>query len=109
MTNPADTRRDRAYGEILRLDELLDITYARWAMDPEWRRRGIVRPAITDLQTYALFERLGVPQVLPLVAPLGEASAPAVEQAAREPGRRARWSSPRTAAATRLRASPTRS
>ena len=41
----------------LPLDELLDITYARWAIDPVWRKRGIVRPAITDLQTYALFER----------------------------------------------------
>jgi len=41
----------------LRLDELLDITYARWATDPVWRKRGIVRPAITDLPTYALFER----------------------------------------------------
>jgi tryptophan 2,3-dioxygenase len=29
MTNPADTRRDRAYGEILRLDELLDIASVR--------------------------------------------------------------------------------
>jgi tryptophan 2,3-dioxygenase len=29
MTNPADTRRDRAYGEILRLDELLNIACVR--------------------------------------------------------------------------------
>jgi long-chain acyl-CoA synthetase len=41
----------------LPLDELLDVTYARWATDTVWRKRGIVRPAITDLQTYALFER----------------------------------------------------
>jgi hypothetical protein len=41
----------------LPLDELLDITYERWAADPEWRRRHIERPALTDLTTYALFER----------------------------------------------------
>ncbi|WBB53411.1 tryptophan 2,3-dioxygenase family protein [Verrucosispora sp. WMMD573] len=29
MTNPTDTRRDRAYGEILRLDELLDVACVR--------------------------------------------------------------------------------
>src|SRR5439155_20054079 len=41
----------------LPLDELLDITYERWASDPAWRRRGIARPALTDLTTYSLFER----------------------------------------------------
>ena len=41
----------------LPLDELLDITYERWARDPAWRRRGIARPALTDLTTYSLFER----------------------------------------------------
>ena len=41
----------------LPLDELLDISYARWAADPAWRGRGIARPAITDLETYRLFER----------------------------------------------------
>ncbi|HEY7236684.1 MAG TPA: SDR family oxidoreductase [Gemmatimonadaceae bacterium] len=41
----------------LPLDELLDITYERWARDPEWRRRGIARPAVTDPTTYSLFER----------------------------------------------------
>ena len=41
----------------LPLDELLDITYARWATDSTWRRRGIARPALTDLATYSLFER----------------------------------------------------
>jgi long-chain acyl-CoA synthetase len=41
----------------LPLDELLDITYERWASNPTWRKRGIVRPAITNLATYALFER----------------------------------------------------
>ncbi|HKO15705.1 MAG TPA: SDR family oxidoreductase [Gemmatimonadaceae bacterium] len=41
----------------LPLDELLDVTYERWATDRAWRKRGVVRPAITDLATYALFER----------------------------------------------------
>jgi thioester reductase-like protein len=41
----------------LPLGELLDITYAYWAGDAEWRRRGIARPPLVDLQTYALFER----------------------------------------------------
>jgi thioester reductase-like protein len=41
----------------LPLDELLDITWERWAADPAWRRRGIARPALADLETYALFER----------------------------------------------------
>jgi hypothetical protein len=41
----------------LSLDDLLDITYERWARDAEWRRRGIARPALADLATYSLFER----------------------------------------------------
>ena len=41
----------------LPLQELLDITWERWALDPSWRRRGIPRPALADLATYALFER----------------------------------------------------
>jgi thioester reductase-like protein len=41
----------------LPLDELLDVTYAVWARDAAWRRRGIARPALTDAATYALFER----------------------------------------------------
>jgi long-chain acyl-CoA synthetase len=41
----------------LPLDELLDITWDRWALDPAWRRRGIPRPALADLPTYSLFER----------------------------------------------------
>jgi thioester reductase-like protein len=41
----------------LPLQELLDITWERWAVDPGWRRRGIPRPALADLATYALFER----------------------------------------------------
>ena len=41
----------------LPLGELLDLTYTYWARDPEWRRRGIARPPLVDLGTYALFER----------------------------------------------------
>jgi thioester reductase-like protein len=41
----------------LPLRELLDITWERWAIDSAWRRRGIPRPALADLRTYALFER----------------------------------------------------
>ena len=37
--------------------DLLDITYDRWASDPQWRRRGVTRPALTGLETYRLFER----------------------------------------------------
>ncbi|MGH7616207.1 MAG: SDR family oxidoreductase, partial [Gemmatimonadaceae bacterium] len=46
-----------AGARALPLDELLDITWRRWAMDPAWRRRGIPVPALADLRTYALFER----------------------------------------------------
>jgi nucleoside-diphosphate-sugar epimerase len=41
----------------LPLGALLDRTYAIWSRDLEWRRRGIARPALTDLVTYELFER----------------------------------------------------
>lgn len=39
------------------LGELLDRAYAHWSRDADWRRRGIPRPAITDLETYRLMER----------------------------------------------------
>ena len=39
------------------LGELLDLTFQRWKRRPEWRRRGISRPALADLATYRLFER----------------------------------------------------
>jgi len=39
------------------LGDLLDMTFAYWARDSEWRRRGIARPPLVDLNTYALFER----------------------------------------------------
>ena len=41
----------------LPLGELLDMTFAHWARDLAWRRRGITRPPLVDLETYALFER----------------------------------------------------
>jgi nucleoside-diphosphate-sugar epimerase len=41
----------------LPLGELLDTTYGIWASARAWRRRSVVRPALTDLPTYRLFER----------------------------------------------------
>jgi thioester reductase-like protein len=41
----------------LGLGELLDRAHAIWSRDAQWRRRGIVRPALTDLATYRLFEQ----------------------------------------------------
>jgi nucleoside-diphosphate-sugar epimerase len=41
----------------LPLGALLDRTYALWSRDGDWRRRGIARPALSDLATYELFER----------------------------------------------------
>lgn len=46
-----------AGGEALPLGELLDTSFAGWSRSPEWRRKGIARPALTDLATYRLFER----------------------------------------------------
>ena len=40
----------------LPLGELLDTTYAIWAAASAWKRRSVVRPALTDLKTYRLFE-----------------------------------------------------
>lgn len=39
------------------LGQLLDTAVSLWSRDPAWRRRGILRPALTDLDTYRLFER----------------------------------------------------
>ncbi len=39
------------------LGELIDTAFERWSSDVAWRRRGISRPALTDLATYELFER----------------------------------------------------
>lgn len=38
------------------LGEMLDLTLEVWSRDPDWRRRAIARPALTDLATYRLFE-----------------------------------------------------
>ena len=38
------------------LGRILDTAYAVWAECPRWSRRGICRPALTDLETYRLFE-----------------------------------------------------
>lgn len=40
----------------LTLGEVLERAHAVWSRDPRWRRRGIERPALTDLATYRLFE-----------------------------------------------------
>ncbi|HJR65517.1 MAG TPA: SDR family oxidoreductase [Gemmatimonadaceae bacterium] len=41
----------------LPLGALLDRTYALWSRDTSWRRRHVARPALSDLDTYGLFER----------------------------------------------------
>jgi long-chain acyl-CoA synthetase len=41
----------------LPLGTLLDRTYSLWSRDAGWRRRGIARPALSNLATYSLFER----------------------------------------------------
>ena len=41
----------------LPLGQLLDGAYQVWARDRDWLRRGISRPALTDLDTYRLFEQ----------------------------------------------------
>src|SRR5438094_645619 len=40
----------------LPVDELLDVTWRAWSRRPEWRRRGIPRPVLTDIATYHRFE-----------------------------------------------------
>ena len=37
------------------LEELLDVSYARWSRDAAWRRRGLARPSLGDLDTWRLF------------------------------------------------------
>ena len=37
--------------------ELLDTAYDVWEQDAEWKRRGLSRAILTDLATYAMFER----------------------------------------------------
>ena len=36
---------------------LLDTAYEVWEQDAEWKRRGLSRAILTDLATYAMFER----------------------------------------------------
>ncbi len=40
----------------LPLGELLERAHAAWAEVEAWRRRGVSRPVLTDLETYRLFE-----------------------------------------------------
>jgi len=39
------------------LGELLDLAQAVWSRSEAWRRRGVARPALTDLATWQLFQR----------------------------------------------------
>jgi nucleoside-diphosphate-sugar epimerase len=39
------------------LGGLLETAHRLWSRDPDWRRRGILRPVLTDLATYRLFEQ----------------------------------------------------
>jgi nucleoside-diphosphate-sugar epimerase len=57
---------DRARGRTVHLcsgkraltvGELLDTAYDVWEQDAEWKRRGLSRAILTDLATYAMFER----------------------------------------------------
>ena len=41
----------------IRLGELLDLAHATWSRSESWRRRGVARPALADLDTWALFQR----------------------------------------------------
>ncbi|MDP9177103.1 MAG: SDR family oxidoreductase [Gemmatimonadota bacterium] len=41
----------------LTVGELLDTAYDVWERDAEWKRRGLSRAILTDLATYAMFER----------------------------------------------------
>lgn len=38
------------------IDQLLDVSYEAFLRAPAWRRRGIARPLVTDLETYRIFE-----------------------------------------------------
>ena len=57
---------ERAAGRTLHLcsgkhaatvGDLLDTAYDVWEQDGEWKRRGLSRAILTDLATYAMFER----------------------------------------------------
>lgn len=41
----------------IELREMLDVAAGVWARSEEWRRKSISPPALTDLETYRLFER----------------------------------------------------
>jgi nucleoside-diphosphate-sugar epimerase len=72
----------------LPLGELLDMTFAHWARDLAWRRRGIARPPLVDLATYSLFEQsiedVGDPSIRRLTRALSQKSS--------RPARRASFS-----------------
>jgi thioester reductase-like protein len=39
------------------IGNLLDSAYELWEMDPDWKKKGVARVAMTDLETYDLFAR----------------------------------------------------
>ena len=41
----------------IELGRLLDVAYSVWSESDQWRRKGISLPALTELETYELFER----------------------------------------------------
>jgi len=54
--------------------ELLDTAYDVWERDAEWKRRGLARAMLTDLATYAMFQRAvmdtGDPRLRALISSL---------------------------------------
>lgn len=54
--------------------ELLDIAYDTWERDNDWRKRGLTRAILTDLDTYRMFERAvidtGDPRLRALISSL---------------------------------------
>lgn len=39
------------------IGELLDSAYELWALDPQWKKKGVERAILTDLETYTLFAK----------------------------------------------------
>jgi nucleoside-diphosphate-sugar epimerase len=54
--------------------ELLDTAYDVWERDPEWKKRGLARAILTDLDTYGMFQRAvmdtGDPRLRALISSL---------------------------------------
>jgi thioester reductase-like protein len=54
--------------------EILDTAYAVWERDSEWKKRGLARAILTDLDTYGMFQRAvmdtGDPRLRALISSL---------------------------------------